>query len=364
MKKFNLLFTLLFTFIFYTNLQAQDKFIDIIHEKGILFQKDADTAFIDFHPHGNDSSYLILCPYKEDGLANNVIITQDGQMTIGTLDPCDDLGKLDTIVFDDTYKLILSDGEALKEGSADWSIFSDQRLKTNIEPYQKGLTTLKKLNFYEFEYNGLANTTVGKKHVGVMAQEIREVLPNTVDIVPQRLRRESTELTDIHIFNPDELRYLTINSVKELSEKTEELEVLTVQQAQELSQKMEELETLQQQYDGLANDLAQIKALLGLANQATPIDPNPTLERSGYLLQNVPNPVTAVTRLPYFVPTETKNASILVYNIEGTLVEKFAVQEQGHGTITWNTQHLPQGIYTYILWMDEQQIDVKKMVLK
>jgi len=113
-------------------------------------------------------------------------------------------------------------GNCYKTGSGTaWIIASDARLKKNITPYTKGLTELNQVNIKNFEYNGLGNTTNGTKGLGVIADEIEQVLPNSVGINKVKLNKNDAERVDLKHFDSTELVYLLVNAVKELNAKVD-----------------------------------------------------------------------------------------------------------------------------------------------
>jgi len=112
--------------------------------------------------------------------------------------------------------------------SANTSAFqttSDRRIKKNIVDNTTGLDKINQVRVRNFEYRTFDEITeldnpaaaVVKKEgtqVGVIAQEIMEVLP---DVVQQ-------ESTGAYSVNPDNLTWYLVNAVKELSAKVTELE--------------------------------------------------------------------------------------------------------------------------------------------
>lgn len=122
-----------------------------------------------------------------------------------------------------SYQLQLSMDSAAKPTSALWTIASDERIKENITPYEKGLEDLMKINPVNYDYNGLGGFTKGKGGVGIIAQEIAEVLPDSVNSFKGKLHEEDEEETEILNFNGHELIYILINSVKELKAEIESL---------------------------------------------------------------------------------------------------------------------------------------------
>jgi hypothetical protein len=113
---------------------------------------------------------------------------------------------------------------AAKPGGGSWSVFSDSRIKENITPYTKGLAEILLVNTVTYDYNGLAGTTKGAKFTGIIAQEIKEIFPETVNTYKAKLNEEDEEKTDLYDFNSSDLTFALINAVKELNEKIKTLE--------------------------------------------------------------------------------------------------------------------------------------------
>jgi hypothetical protein len=108
--------------------------------------------------------------------------------------------------------------------SSSWSTTSDRRIKKNIEDNNTGLKAINNIRVRNFEYRtqdeitdfeNSASAVVRKEGVqlGVIAQEIEEILPDVV-------KEESTGVKSV---NPDNLTWYLVNAVKELSAQVEEL---------------------------------------------------------------------------------------------------------------------------------------------
>jgi len=136
-------------------------------------------------------------------------ITSTGNVGIGTNSPA--------------YQLQLSTDSAAKPTSALWTIASDLRIKENITPYSKGLKELMLINPINYDYNGLGGFKKGKGGVGIIAQEILNILPDSVSSVKGKLNEGDKEETDILNFNGHELTYVLINAIKELKAELDEL---------------------------------------------------------------------------------------------------------------------------------------------
>jgi len=108
--------------------------------------------------------------------------------------------------------------------SSTWSTTSDERIKTNVTDYTLGLDTLNQINVKTYNY--LSDSDIATAHpeladsdglvhegldtektiVGLMAQELEAVLPNSV----------TTRHNGIKAVNKDELFWVMLNSIKEL----------------------------------------------------------------------------------------------------------------------------------------------------
>ncbi len=76
-------------------------------------------------------------------------------------------------------------GNAAKPGGGSWSVFSDARLKHNIEPLQTGmLDKFLSLNGYTFEYDNEAienRLALPGRQIGLIAQEVQQIFPDWVE---------------------------------------------------------------------------------------------------------------------------------------------------------------------------------------
>jgi len=161
--------------------------------------------------------------------ATTVVINQNGNVGIGTTAPA--------------YQLQLSTGNAAKATGSTWIVPSDSRLKTNIQPYTKGLKEILQINPITYQYNGnggvghskvctgdpcveqdvVDTELLSKTHVGVIAQDIQAVVPETVTSHKGKINEDDTDETDILDFDSHSLTFILINTVKELSAQIDSL---------------------------------------------------------------------------------------------------------------------------------------------
>jgi len=114
-------------------------------------------------------------------------IRSNGYINVGNLTP--------------SYNLHLAADSAAKPTTSSWTINSDARLKRNVEEVtDDSLAMLESLRWIRYELNGLAEMPEGAKGLGLMAHELREVMPEAVGTNRRKLRPgddEETELLDI-----------------------------------------------------------------------------------------------------------------------------------------------------------------------
>ena len=116
---------------------------------------------------------------------------------------------------DSSGALILAGSTAQKASGTTWTNPSDIRLKENISNYSKGISDLIQIQVKQWEYNGKAGTVLGQIGLGVIADEIESVLPNTVDTYSAKLNEEDETETDIKKFDATEITWLLVNTCKE-----------------------------------------------------------------------------------------------------------------------------------------------------
>jgi trimeric autotransporter adhesin len=133
------------------------------------------------------------------------------------------LGTVALFRFYGDGNMAISNSTATKSSGTTWANPSDIRLKDNIQDYTKGLETLSKVNVKTWEYNGKANTTAGTKGLGVIADEIMQILPNTVDTYASKMNPSDETLTDVKRFDATEITWLLVNAVKELKAEVDSL---------------------------------------------------------------------------------------------------------------------------------------------
>jgi hypothetical protein len=126
-----------------------------------------------------------------------------------------------------------------------------------------------------------------------------------------------------------------------------------------LNEKQKQIDELNSQIEGLNNAINDLKKMVTALSVDTFGD-NETLKSSS-ISQNIPNPFSTSTVIPYNITENVKNAYIEFYTQKGQLVKRVKINQRGSGTYTF----IPSGnesIFMYTLFADGQKIGTKKML--
>lgn len=81
------------------------------------------------------------------------------------------------------------------------------------------------------------------------------------------------------------------------------------------------------------------------------------------LYQNTPNPFTQNTEIQYYLPQNTDQAFIGVYDLIGKELNQYKLNEKGKSRILINANEFAPGMYLYTLIVDGKEVDTKKMII-
>jgi len=150
------------------------------------------------------------------------VIFKDGSANVGHVDLDSDNFTLKSLVSDKDFIVKGNDGgseitaltlDMSEAGAATFNnnvtAFSDIRLKSDINTLEFGLEKVNNLR-------GVTYTRDGRENIGVIAQEVEEVLPNIVLTADDEMGTKSVDYSRITA--------VLIEAVKELTKRVEELE--------------------------------------------------------------------------------------------------------------------------------------------
>ena len=115
-------------------------------------------------------------------------------------------------------------------GGATWAVYSDRRLEQVNGEYEYGLSEVSRLNpvRYSYKEDNELELPTGREHVGLVAQEVQDVIPEAVE------ENDKGYL----MLNSDPIIWSMVNAIKELDAQNQELKA----QNMELMQRLQALE--------------------------------------------------------------------------------------------------------------------------
>jgi hypothetical protein len=159
---------------------------------------------------GTNRDYSSITGSRVDSTSDNRV-----DMVFSTGNPGGSVPIAERMRLSTAGALVLAGSTAQKATGTTWSNPSDQRLKDNIRDYTKGTSELMQVRVREWEYNGKGGTTEGMKGLGVIADEVMTVLPNTVETYDAKLNADDEEKTEIKKFDATEITWLLVKTVQE-----------------------------------------------------------------------------------------------------------------------------------------------------
>jgi hypothetical protein len=138
-----------------------------------------------------------------------------------------------------------------------------------------------------------------------------------------------------------------------------------VKSVQEQQKQIEELKSEIEELRGFKTDVEQLKAMVNnlLVSKGTGSNNTSVRVSPAYLVANAPNPFTASTVIRYHIPENAASAKIVITNMKGQVMKTIMLNGKGDGQLTLNTGTLAQGSYNYSLWLGNEQVDTKQMLI-
>ncbi len=121
-----------------------------------------------------------------------------------------------------TAQMVVSGDSPAKPTAGQWVASSDKRIKRSIRSYAKGLAEILRLRPVSFKFRPETGRDPDKRHVGMIAQDVREVMPEMIFDMP--FKEKDVDLPDALGFDPTNIQYALIRAVQELHARIEALE--------------------------------------------------------------------------------------------------------------------------------------------
>lgn len=247
---------------------------------------------------------------------------------------------------------------------------SDQKLKKNIEDISNAMDLINNLRPRTYYFNDsfpsmhLSNV----KQWGLIAQEVAPAWPELVsdNIQPAEYNSEGTLLYDSVHFKG--LNYVSIIPI--LLKGMQEQDAIIDSLNDANFAKQTRLDNLEQRIQQIENILAsgnQTNLQFGSNETGRPqtiSEPTKNEKQQTTLDQNIPNPFTRSTIIPYQI-AKSGQALIQVFNSTGNNVTVLVNENKTPGsyTVKWDAANLPSGVYTYVLYVNGRQVSKRALKL-
>jgi hypothetical protein len=278
------------------------------------------------------------------------------------------------------------------KGQVSFTAVSDQRFKKNIKDNEvKGLEFITKLRPVTYNFDTKAQASwkeanygevdsanyVGKYDIekirfsGFLAQEVEAVAKeigyafsgvdapkNSKDVYGLRYAEFVVPLVKAVQEQQQQLEQLKPENMVSKEEFEAKLGEKDAEIA-ELKSMMREILANQQKFDtDLQSCCFDHSAATGTSNgneQSTTDTPK--------LEQNIPNPFRENTTIKYYLPSDSRIATISISDLNGVQLKQFDLQGKGFGQVLISGGSFAAGTYVYTLTVNGKQVDSKKMML-
>lgn len=242
--------------------------------------------------------------------------------------------------------------------------FSDNKLKSNIQPIENALEKLNKLqtSVYTFNQTEFPDLSLpAGKQLGFVAENMQSVFPELVRNATSpkiagirgKTARNSVAFKAV---NYEGIIPVLVAAVKEQKQivdvKTEALSAKIAQlekENAELKSRLDAIEKLLSQ-SGVHFAPASEKQAAGKPDAAS-------------LEQNNPNPFSEQSVIKYYIPAAFRTAQLVITDMNGEQLKSITINNSGFGQVTINKNELQVGSYLYSLVVDGAKADTRMMVL-
>ena len=121
------------------------------------------------------------------------------------------------------------------------------------------------------------------------------------------------------------------------------------------------VQELSHKVDSLSNAKSTQRTEQNGSNEKNSLDIKLNLPEGISIGEARPNPNNGKCEIDYYLPSTVSNSELIFSDIFGRVINKTKLAS-GYGTVTVDTQDLPNGTYTYSLIANEKLIDTKKMI--
>ncbi|MCB0629255.1 MAG: tail fiber domain-containing protein [Saprospiraceae bacterium] len=247
---------------------------------------------------------------------------------------------------------------------------SDKRYKSDIQELDAVLDRIRQLRPATYH---MKHDPSGREHIGFIAQEVAEVFPQMVYAGPVGDTDE-----EAYTMNYNSMAVVAVKGIQELSTQETLLEEKQEKLEKEMSSLRAENQWLRDELQAMNTTVQDLKKLLAVVAQVQEnccqmsatdmVMPNlenkaTSGEDRAVLKQNSPNPFDRESRIEFFIPEQAQEAYLTISDISGRILKQISLTQRGTGEIKLKVGDVPAGQHTYSLFVDDELIETRKMVV-
>jgi FtsZ-binding cell division protein ZapB len=245
-------------------------------------------------------------------------------------------------------------------------VTSDGKLKTDVKDLKEALSIVKSLKGKTYNWSSEFQKKTGVdngRHIGFIAQEIREVLPELV------IEDENRQLG----VNYTELIPVLVEAIKEQQNQIDALKsgnkVSSIASSSNvdidaMNKEMNQLKSENQMFKEKFELLEKSISLLCESGCAGLEKAKQNVEDVDALYQSIPNPTDNEALINFYLSKKYNNVSIQINSLEGKSMETIMLDgSQGKGSVKIQLGHYAAQTYFYSLIVDNKVVDTKKLTV-
>ncbi len=255
-------------------------------------------------------------------------------------------------------------------GEVGWSTYSDERIKDNVQENVPGIEFINQLRPVTYHYKiakqnqleGIEDTIEWDSKYDIEKIQFTGFIAQEVDAAAQKLNYDFSGVDKSGVLMG--LRYSEF--VVPLVRAAQELDSVNNLQNDRVSNLESLIKNQQTEIDKLTSQMSILIETInttGLNDGVIELGTQNAEQAEPMLGQNIPNPFDNTTLIPFRIPKDCKDASIMITSIsEGKVITVIPIScTETH--ISFEAGQLASGTYTYSLIVDGRIISTKEMIL-
>ena len=264
-------------------------------------------------------------------------------------------------------------------GEVGWTIYSDARIKDNIQENVPGLEFIKALRPVTYHLNiAKENSLLGVRNIDTKSFTLPElkdlkngkvfkmpVIKNMTDYRTKSITAIKHDIEKIQFtgFVAQDVDRVAKNIGYDFSGIDKSGKIMGLRYSDFVVPLVKAVQELSKQNDDLQKRIEKLETLLASQSNGNLQDSKSISIASASLAQNIPNPFNKSTSISYTLPQKFSVAEIIITDQNGNILKRTNITGAGKGIMNFDTTMMSAGAYSYSLIIDGHITETKKMVL-